>query len=113
MLKDAPVATGGLAVASSRECVVALLRAWVACCLRRRAGHPNDLPGLTVRVRSAMLYAPERLSLHLMAMTRAGGMEGMPESVVPGHSTDGVAGPSRLPMFTAELGITWLIASAT
>jgi hypothetical protein len=76
---------------------VALLRAWIACtqvasvssytrrvrcgaaaCLDRvlseaaLQGHTEDLPGLTVRVRSAMLYAPERLSLRLMAMTRAG-----------------------------------------
>lgn len=33
---------------------------------------PTTVPGLTVRVRSAMLYAPEGLSLHLMAVTRAG-----------------------------------------
>jgi hypothetical protein len=62
----------GVAVASSRECVVALPRAWSRVVRGGRAGHTDDLPGLTVRVGSAILYILERLSLRLMAMSRAG-----------------------------------------
>jgi hypothetical protein len=63
MVEDLRSRRGG--VASDIEPGV---RCGAAACLGRvlsgrRARHTDDLPGLTVRVSSAMLYAPERLSL--------------------------------------------------
>ena len=83
------------------------VRCGAAACLGRVLsgggvqGHTDNLRGLTVRVRSATLYAPERLNLRFMAMTRADAW-GNGGARSTGHSNDGVAGPFRLPMFTAE-----------
>jgi hypothetical protein len=69
MVEDAAVATVAWPVASRPECVVARPRAFGSrVVLGSWDGlqdvHNDDLcPGLTVRVTSAMLYAPERLSL--------------------------------------------------